>query len=39
LRNTRSNVKFEDLENITAEYIGVINHWKGHFVSFEMGIK
>jgi hypothetical protein len=39
LRNTRSKVKFEDLENITAEYIGVICHWKGHFIGFEMSIK
>jgi hypothetical protein len=38
-RNTRSKVKFEDLENRTAEYIGVIGHWKGHFISFEISIK
>jgi hypothetical protein len=39
LRNTRSKFKYEDLENITAEYIVVIGHWKGHFISFEMSIK
>jgi hypothetical protein len=39
LRNTRSKVKFEDLENNCAEYIGIIGHWKGHFIGFEMSIK
>jgi hypothetical protein len=39
LKNTTSKAKFEDLENITAKYIGVIGHWKGHFISFEMSTK
>jgi hypothetical protein len=39
LRNARSKVKFEDLGNKCAEYIGVIGHWKGHFISLEMSIK
>jgi hypothetical protein len=40
LRNTTSKIEFEDLEkNNCAEYIGVIGHWKGHFISFEMSIK
>jgi hypothetical protein len=38
-RNTRSEVKFEDLENNCAEYIGVTGHWKGNLISFEMSIK
>jgi hypothetical protein len=39
LRNIRSKVKFEGLENICAEYIGVIGHWKRHFIIYEMSIK
>jgi hypothetical protein len=31
-------VGFEDLENITAEYSGVIGRWKGHFISSAMSI-
>jgi hypothetical protein len=39
LRNTRSEVKFEDLENIAVlQYVGVMGLWKGHFISFEMSI-
>jgi hypothetical protein len=39
LKNTRSKVKFEDLGNVTAEYIGVTGHWKGQFIDFEKSIK
>jgi hypothetical protein len=39
LRHTRSKVKFEDPENITAKYIGATGQWKGHFISSEMSIK
>jgi hypothetical protein len=29
LRNARSKVRFEDLENTTAEFFGIIGHLKG----------
>jgi hypothetical protein len=39
LRNTRSKDKSEDPENNCSEYTGVMDHWKGHFISFETIIK
>jgi hypothetical protein len=38
-RYAGSKVKFEDLENRCAEFIGVIGHWKGHFINLEMSTK
>jgi hypothetical protein len=30
---------WRSLQHNCAEYIGVIGHWKGHFISFEINIK
>jgi hypothetical protein len=39
LRNSKSEVKFEDLGNIYAEYIGVKGYRKGHFIRFEVSME